>query len=150
MDLVAAEAACRKAVDAAPESARSLYQLGRTIYYQGRHKESIPYLEKAADIGYPQAIFVLAFVQTLGGDVPTDFCKAQDLWRRGVGLDHPWSGYHLVENQLNGKFARCKNQVSDTEMSRFMYLAEDRITVAASAGRVEKLKAQAENYLAKK
>ncbi|MEW4467233.1 hypothetical protein AB1K62_05305 [Parasphingorhabdus sp. JC815] len=150
MDLPAAEAACRSAVAAEPENARSIYQLGRTIYYQGRHQESVPYLQKSADIGYPQAIFVLAYVQTLGGAVKKDYCKAQSLWKRGVGLQHPWSGYHLVENQLNGKFAGCKEQVSDAEMSRFMHLATDRITVQASRGRVEKLSARLENHLAKK
>lgn len=149
MDLVAGEAACRLAVEAAPENARSQYQLGRTIFYQGRQKEAMPYLEKAAEIGYRQSIFVLAFVHTLGGAIPRDFCKAQSLWRRSAGLDHPWSGYHLVNSQLNGDFKQCKSQVSDTEMARFMGLATDRITVASSSGRVEKLSADLDAYLAK-
>ena len=144
IDLKVAEATCRTAHAAAPEHARTAYHLGRLIYYQGRRAEALPFLERAADGGYRQGIFVLGYLLSLGEPgVTKDVCRAQELWRRGAGLDHPWSGYHLVEKQLAGAFAACPRQVSPAESARFLDLAQRRITVAESAGRVEALTARA-------
>ena len=108
MDMQAAEKACREAVAAYPAHARSNYQLGRVLYYSGRGKESLPYLEVAADAGYPQAIFVLGFVKTLDGDgIPVDYCGAADLWLKSAALDHPWTGVYLPWEYLQGNFADC-------------------------------------------
>lgn len=148
MNLPVAEAACRKAVQEVPGSARANYQLGRALYYQGKHAESLPYLERAAAGGYRQSIFVLGFVKTFGGAIPKDICRTQQLWRQGVGLDHPWSGFHLADKQMAGAFAGCPQPVSKDEVRRGVQLAMDKITITASAGRVEKLKARADAYLA--
>lgn len=147
MNLPAAEKACRKAVAEAPESARSNYHLGRALYYQDKRREALPYLERAAAIGYRQSIFVLGYALTFGGDIPKDMCRAQELFRRGVGLDHPWSGYHLVDKQVSGAFKDCPNPVSKAELRRALDLALGSITLTASEGRVEKLQARAEAYL---
>jgi TPR repeat protein len=137
MNLPAAENACREDLRAMPNQARTAYHLGRTIYYQGRHAEAVPFLEKAAEAGYPQAIFVLGYVFSDGPEPLRDLCRAGTLWLRSAGLDHPWSGYHLVEKSLDGKFNKCGFKVGD--LHRYMALAADNITISASKGRVEKL-----------
>jgi TPR repeat protein len=143
IDLPAAEATCRTALAAAPENARTAYHLGRVIFYQGRAAEALPYLRRASDAGYAQAAFVLGFVQTLGQPgIPKDVCAAQDLWRKSVALDHPWSGYYLVEAQMAGTFAPCPRQVTEADADRFLALAAARIGVAESAGRIETLVAR--------
>lgn len=147
MNLPVAEAACRKAVAAVPGSARANYHLGRALYYQGKQAESLPYLERSAAIGYRQAIFVLGYALTFGGDIPKDMCRTKELWRRGVGLDHPWSGYYLADKQISGGFESCPQPVSKDEVRRAMKLAYDWITLGASVGRVEKLKARVDAYL---
>lgn len=148
MNLPVAEATCRKAVAEVPGSARANYHLARALYYQGKQAESLPYLEKSAAIGYRQAIFVLGYALTFGGDIPKDMCRAKELWRRGIGLDHPWSGFHLVDKQIGGGFNGCSDPVSKAEVQRAMKLAFEKITLEASVGRVEKLKTRADAYLA--
>jgi tetratricopeptide (TPR) repeat protein len=138
MNLPAAEAECRKQLAETPDHARTAYQLGRSIYYQGRHAEAIPYLERAANAGYPQATFVLGYVLSDGPEDKRDLCRAGSLWLRSAGLEHPWSGYHLVEKSLDGAFRNCSYSVNG--LDRYMRLAAENITVSASAGRVEKLR----------
>lgn len=149
MNLPVAEAACRKAVAEVPGSARANYHLGRALYYQGKQAEALPYLERASAIGYRQATFVLGYALTFGGAIPKDMCRAKELWRRGIGLDHPWSGFHLADKQISGGFEGCADPVSKPELQRAMKLAYDSITLGASVGRVEKLKARVDAYLAK-
>ena len=139
-----AEAACRLAHHAAPEHARTAYHLGRVIHYQKRHAEAVPYLERAAEAGYRQSIFVLGFVLSLDEPgVPKDICRTLSLWRRSAALDHPWSGYYLVDHQMSGAFAKCPRQVTNAERARLLDLAQRGVTVAASAGRIEALMAKA-------
>lgn len=141
IDLPGAEAACREAVKHDPGSGRAHYHLGRVLYYQGKAAESVPELEAAAAIGYRQATFVLAYLLT-DGKVEHDACRALGLWRRSAGLEHPWSGYHLVQKALDGRFADCKDAPTGAELDRWMNLAREGITVAASNGRVEALAAR--------
>jgi hypothetical protein len=147
MDLAAAEAACRAAHDAYPEHARTAYHLGRAIYYQGRHREALPFLEAAAAAGYRQGLFVLGYVLTTGEGVPVDFCRAGRLWRQAVALDHPWSAYHLIEKELDGRFPACGRPARRSEMAHWLDLMRERITVAASDGRVEALALRATPHL---
>ena len=139
VDLPAAERACRAAVAADPRHARSQYHLGRTLYYQGKFEESLPPLRAATDGGYRQAIFVLGYILA-DGKVTRDNCKAGELWLRSAGLEHPWSGFHLVEKALAGRFAQCSFKLSDADLKRYLTLAEDHITITASAGRLEALR----------
>lgn len=139
MDLAAATEACRRAVADDPADARSAYHLGRALYYGGDRSQATPHLERAAEAGYGQSIFVLGYVLSVAPKSPADLCRAGELWRRAAGLDHPWSGYHLVEKQLDGKFRGCSFKLGPRELRRYMALAADNITVTGSAGRVEKL-----------
>ena len=142
IDLPAAEKACRAAVMENPRHARSQYLLGRALFYQGKTEEGIAALKIASDIGYRQAVFVLGYV--LSGDIrkPGDDCQAGELWLRSAGLDHPWSGFHLVDKTIAGRFANCRFKLSAAELERYMRLAEDNITLTSSAGRVEALRAR--------
>lgn len=132
-----AEKACVDAFAFDPERARTNYHLGRALYYQGRHDEAAPYLEKAAAAGYRQAIFVLGFTLILKEPNSENFCRAKDLWSRAAQLEHPWSAVHLVDNQLEGYFEECDASLDYNRMEQLMILAKSSITIAASAGRVE-------------
>lgn len=140
IDLPAAEAACAAAAAAAPGHARTAYHLGRVLFYQGKRAQALPHLERSAAAGYPQGLFVLAYIIT--EEPAGDACRAQALWRQAAAQDHPWSAHHLVEKQLDGRFARCARQVSGAEMDALAAAARDRITIAASRGRVEALSAR--------
>lgn len=138
IDLPAAEAACREAVSTDPRSARAHYQLGRVLFYQDKVEESLKHLEIAAGIGYPQAIFVLGYV-LLDGKTSRDECRAARLWLQSAGLDHPWSGYYLVQSALDRRFEKCGLDLTRADLERHLALAGDNVSVTESAGRIEAL-----------
>lgn len=148
MDLEAAEKACREAVTTFPDHARSNYQMGRVLYYSGRGKESLPYLQAAADAGYPQALFVLAYIQTIKDQVPMDYCAAADLWLRAAALDHPFTGVYLTTEYLKGNLDECGVKISDAEIKRLAHIAVTQIAYADSEGRIEEMQALVDAHFA--
>jgi TPR repeat protein len=150
MDFDAAEKACRQAVADYPAHARSNYQLGRVLYYAGRGEESLPFLQASADAGYPQALFVLGFIQTIEDQVPINYCAAAELWKKSAALDHPWTGVFLPWEYLKGNFADCDITLSDADMLRLEQVALHNIPYSESEGRVEAMQAVLKEYLASK
>jgi hypothetical protein len=150
MDFDAAEKACREAVADYPAHARSNYQLGRVLYYSGRGKESLPYLQASADAGYPQALFVLGFIQTIEDQVPINYCAAAELWTKSAALDHPWTGVFLPWEYLKGNFADCDITLSDADLLRLEQVALHNIPYIESEGRVEAMQAILKEHLASK
>lgn len=150
MDMQAAEKACRQAVADYPAHARSNYQLGRVLYYSGRGKEAVPFLTVASDAGYPQAIFVLGFIQTIDDQVPMNYCAAARLWERSAALDHPWTGVYLPWEYLKGNFKDCDITLSDTDLLRLEKLAVENVKFGDSEGRVEAMQAILKEHLAAK
>jgi tetratricopeptide (TPR) repeat protein len=148
IDLQKAEAACRAAVADDPYHARSHYQLGRVLFYQKKTAEAMPHLERASALGYRQAVFVLGYVYVLGQAVPQDSCRTAKLWRQSGGLEHPWTGYYLVEYYLNGAFKDCKLTLSNAELERYLAQSQSTLTVSASEGRVEKLAERVRQHIA--
>ena len=150
MNMPAAEKACREAVAEYPAHARSNYQLGRVLYYDGRGKESVPYLEVAANAGYPQALFVLGFIQTIEDQLPIDYCAAAELWQQSAALDHPWTAVYLPWEYLRGNFKECDITLSDADIKRFEQLALKQIPYGDSEGRIEALQALIKEHMAAK
>jgi TPR repeat protein len=150
MDFDAAEKACRQAVADYPAHARSNYQLARVLYYSGKGKESLPFMQVSADAGYPQAIFVLGFIQTIEDQVPVNFCAAAALWTKSAALDHPWTGVYLPWEYLKGNFADCDITLSDADLLRLEQLAIQNIHYSESEGRVEAMQALLKEHLASK
>ena len=149
MDLEAAETACREMVAKYPTHARSNYQLGRVLYYAGRGKDSLPYLQTAADAGYPQALFVLGYIQTIQDQVPVNYCAAADLWLRAAALDHPFTGVYLTTEYLKGNFADCDITLSDAQLKRLEHMAIARIAHVDSEGRIEEMQTLLADHFAR-
>ena len=139
IDLPRAEVACRAAIAADPRAARAKYQLGRVLFYARHTEDALAQLERAASLGYRQAIFVLGYVYFDGTQVARDDCRAAALWQRSIGLDHPWTGYYLVNGWLDGRFSSCNIKLSDADLARYFALSREHLSVAASEGRVETL-----------
>ncbi len=139
MNLASAEKACEAARVAAPWHARTAYHLGRVLYYEKRAADALPHLELASAAGYPQAMFVLGYIGVTGDAPLKAWCRARDLWTRAVGQDHPWSAYHLIEKQLDGRFSGCSGRSAADDLSALRTIIQSRITLTASGGRVEAL-----------
>lgn len=148
MDMVTAEKACREAVAEYPAHARSNYQLGRVLYYAGHGQESVPYLQVAADAGYPQALFVLGFIQTIDDQLPIDYCEAARLWQQSAALDHPWTTVYLPWEYLKGNFKDCDITLSDADIARFEQFAIKNIPYGDSEGRIEALQSLMQEHTA--
>ena len=142
IDLPKAEAICRADLAAEPRSARTTFHLGRVLYYQKKTADSISFLERAAAMGYRQAMFVLGFVLFDGSQVPKDDCRTLDLWQKSLALQHPWTGAYLVDAYLDGRFDQCGFKLTDAQMQRYVELTTSKIPYGESEGRMEKVTAR--------
>lgn len=97
IDLKAAEAACREAVQAAPELGRLHYQLGRALQGQGRLIEAYEAFERAAELGHVRAYNAVAYLHVTPNidreavPIPYDPDKAFALWDKGIEAGDPFS-----------------------------------------------------------
>ncbi|QDI75709.1 MULTISPECIES: caspase family protein [Leisingera] len=97
IDLKAAEAACREAVQAAPELGRLHYQLGRALQGQGRLIEAYDAFEKAAELGHVRAYNAVAYLHVTPNvdretvPIAYDPDKAFALWDKGIEAGDPFS-----------------------------------------------------------
>ena len=144
IDLEAAIATCKEVRAAAPNHARTNYNLGRVLFYSGREAEAIPYLERASASGYRQAIFVLGIIRSGPWAEP---CKSMANLRRAITLDHPFAGHTLVMDTLAGRFDACADKPGAAELRQAMSLALDTISLAESRGRVEENRDNLEKHL---
>jgi tetratricopeptide (TPR) repeat protein len=139
IDLPKAESICRAELQREPNDARTTFHVGRVLYYQGKAKEALPFLEKSADMGYRQAIFVLGFVLYDASLLPRDDCRAASLWQKSLALEHPWTGAFLVDAYLDGRFDKCGVRLSDEQMKRYVALSTANIPYGESEGRMERV-----------
>ena len=150
MDLKKAEQACRRELSNDPRHARTNFHLGRVLYYDGRGREALQYLERAAETGYRQAIFVLGYIKTTGEQkFEVDYCAAANLWLRSAALDHPWSGSYLVKHYIRGDFDDCNIKFDDAALKRLMALTTDNVVFTHSEGEIESVLAELKEYLSK-
>ncbi len=139
IDLPKAEAICRAELVREPNNARTIFHLGRVLYYQGKAKDALPYLERSAAMGYRQAIFVTGFVLYDASMLPRDDCRAAELWQKSLALEHPWTGAYLVDGYLDGRFDKCGLKLTDDQMQRYVALSTAKIPYGESEGRLEKV-----------
>jgi TPR repeat protein len=90
--------ACQEAAAAEPENPRILFQLGRAYAAAKANESSRAYLQKASDLGYPQAQAILGTLYAAGrGGLARDDEEALRLSRlaadQGDGLGHNNIGF---------------------------------------------------------
>lgn len=139
IDLPKAEQVCRATVAEDNRRARAHYLLGRVLFYQKKTAAAILSLERAAALGYRQAIFVLGFVYYEGTQAPRNDCRAAQLWQQSIALEHPWTGFYLTNGYLDGRFKACGLKLSDAELERYAAIATTQIPFGESEGRLELL-----------
>lgn len=139
IDLPKAEAVCRAVLAEDERRARAHYLLGRVLFYQKKTAAAVLELERAAALGYRQAIFVLGFVYFEGTQAPRNECRAAQLWQQSIALEHPWTGFYLSDGYLEGRFKACGLKLSDGDLERYYQIAASQIPYAESAGRLESL-----------
>lgn len=105
MDLPAAIAACKVAVERDPTNPRLNYQLGRVLGYSGKGDQAYKYREVALAAGYPQAVMVYGFMHLNGQNfAKVDKCLSGELHQRAArdGLAPERFVWWVLEGAFDG------------------------------------------------
>ena len=128
VDIPAAIAACRSAVETDPDTARFSYQLGRVLFYDGQTEQALTSFYRAIDQNYRQARFLLGLIMTRGyDDVPDDICRVEDLWRTAADQNHANAQVSYVHFAMQGRFDGCTRQATAAEMRTYLDQAESQL-----------------------
>lgn len=148
VDLSAAIAACSAAIEAHPEIARFVYQLGRVSYYNGNIETAQKYIGKAAEMGYRQAEFVMGLlIENRRPGVPYDICAVEDYWYRSAVKEHLNARISYVRHVTKGRFAECLVQARGEELEGFIDIPASDAPNYLSRLLVEDLKEDVADYL---
>jgi TPR repeat protein len=117
--------ACKDDLVRDESNPRLHYQLGRALTYAWRVDEAIPHLQRAVDMGYPQAQFVLGYLLLDGRfKAPTDPCRALDLLRASAVQERMAAQIGLAVWELDGHFSKCPNKPTRAELTGFLKAAK--------------------------
>ena len=120
MDKPAAIAACQQAVAADPDNPRLNYQLGRAYGYSGRGEEAMPYRLKALEADYPQSLFVIGYLYSIGRTIEPDICKTYELWQRAARYRRLAALVALPRHSLHGDFEACGPAIPPQDLRAYL------------------------------
>ena len=120
MDKPAAIAACQQAVAADPDNPRLNYQLGRAYGYSGRGEEAMPHRLKALEANYPQSLFVIGYLYSVGHTIEPDVCKTYELWQRAAGYRRLAALVALSRHSLRGDFEACGPAIPPEDLRAYL------------------------------
>lgn len=128
VDLPAAIAACAAAVAENPGVARFSYQLGRVLFYDGQTAKALESFQRAIDLDYRQAKFLVGLIMTRGYDgVPDDICRVESLWRSSARQSHANAQVSYVQFAVMERFGACEGIASLDEMAGFLDAAAPKL-----------------------
>ncbi|MBL8642803.1 MAG: sel1 repeat family protein [Rhodospirillaceae bacterium] len=131
VDLPRAIAACRAAVADRPDVARFSYQLGRCLFYAGQTEEAMATFKRAAELGYRQAHFIIAYIRyKQSSGVPFDLKEIEYHWRQASRLDHFNAQVAYVTMAVRGDFKGLPDTADKAEMRSFVEKARPHVTFA--------------------
>ncbi|HEV7289879.1 CHAT domain-containing protein [Sphingomonas sp.] len=93
---------CRRALDAHPDDAATMANLGRALSKAGDGKAALSLIERAAAAGNLQAVNTLASMYETGNGVPKDPARAFALAKSGEKGRNAWLLGRLADYYLNG------------------------------------------------
>src|SRR5262245_3421439 len=121
IDLPKAIAACKAAVAAHPDEARFSYQLGRVLFYDNQTAPALASFQRAADLNYRQAKFMLGLLMTRKyPGVPQDECKVVQYWTAASEQHHFNAEVSLVRDTMHGRFKACPNTPTKEKMRAYL------------------------------
>ena len=120
MDKPAAIAACQQAVAADPDNPRLNYQLGRAYGYSGRGEQAMPYRLKALEADYPQSLFVIGYLYSIGRTIEPDICKTYELWQRAARYRRLAALVALPRHSLRGDFDACGPAIPPEDLRAYL------------------------------
>lgn len=117
MDKPAAVAACRKAVELAPDNGRVRYQHARVLFYLGENAAANKEMQQSADLGHVQAQYIFGTFIVRGRPLaPTDLCLAERYWREAAAGGRQAARVQYLRVTLQNKFSACDDAMSDAAL----------------------------------
>ena len=128
IDLPKAIAACKAAVAAHPDVARFSYQLGRVLFYDNQVAPALVSFQRAADLDYRQAKFMMGMLMTRKYDgVSQDDCKVVQYWVAASEQHHANAEVSLVRDTLHGRFRNCPGVPTKEKMRAYLKDAKPQV-----------------------
>lgn len=129
VDTARAIVACEEAVAADPEEPRFHYQLGRAKVYAADRAQTdwtvgLPHLEKAAEMGHVQGMFVLGLMH----ERAEEYCEQEDWTKKAAEAGLKSARISYVNHFLAGRFADCDGVADGTTMSAYLDAAGSQIS----------------------
>ena len=112
MDKPAAIAACQQAV------ASELVVEPRVIGVGG--EEAMPYRLKALEADYPQSLFVIGYLYSIGRTIEPDICKTYELWQRAARYRRLAALVALPRHSLRGDFEACGPAIPPEDLRAYL------------------------------
>lgn len=125
IDLPEAIELCTAAVEADPENPRLRYQLGRAYGYSGRGEEAMEHRLVAVRAGYPQSLFVIGYLYSIGQTIDQNTCVAAELFRRSAKAGRLAGQVAFPHHVIRGDFDECEVAKEPDEMLGFLAAAEE-------------------------
>ncbi len=123
--------ACRAAIAKAPDVARFSYQLGRCLFYAGQIDEAMATFKQAAEQGYRQAHFIIAYIRyKQSSGVPFDIKEIEYHWRQSARMDHFNAQVGYVALAARGAFDGLPDVADKAEQKLFAEKARPHVTFA--------------------
>lgn len=129
VDTARAIKACRAAVERAPEVARFNYQLGRALVYAADRsgddwRGGLPPLERAADLGHRQSLFVLGLMRKRDGDL----CASEPLTRAAADAGLKSARISYVNDSLSGALDDCSPTAGFDTLRTYLEAAREQVS----------------------
>ena len=126
VDQDAAIMACEQGLEGDPDNTRLTYQLARVYFYNGRTKDAVLTMTRAADAGYRQAQFVLgALIANNCPDAPEDICEAERWWALSAKAGRDVARVSYVRHVTKGLFDGCRLHATVDDMDSFLVKARE-------------------------
>lgn len=124
MDKPAAIEACHDAVSQDPDNPRLNYQLGRAYGYSGQGERAMPYRLKALEADYPQSLFVIGYLYSVGRTIEPDICQTYALWQRAARYRRLAALVALPRHSLRGDFESCGPAIPPSDLRAYLQEAK--------------------------
>ena len=80
----------------------------------------MPYRLKALEADYPQSLFVIGYLYSIGRTIEPDICKTYELWQRAARYRRLAALVALPRHSLRGDFAACGPAIPPQDLRAYL------------------------------
>ena len=80
----------------------------------------MPYRLKALEADYPQSLFVIGYLYSIGRTIEPDICKTYELWQRSARYRRLAALVALPRHSLRGDFEVCGPSIPPEDLRAYL------------------------------